>query len=151
MLVWLSGQYPCGRLGKAVKEQLGLQRSVITANTVSEYEMTFHHNTSSENNTLSLTNDTASSVSAVVNTTEPPTVDSKIPHWLFYPTLATIKAESSIIERIVGGKEATPGEIPWQVRTNRKITVIVLKYCNLAEVTDHDNIRPLDVRKEDLI
>lgn len=48
-------------------------------------------------------------------TTVKPTSDGKIPSWHFFPTLPTIKAESDIDERIVGGNEATRGEIPWQV------------------------------------
>lgn len=38
----------------------------------------------------------------------------KVPSWAF-PTVSTIKAEMKFQERVVGGDEAIPGEIPWQV------------------------------------
>lgn len=35
--------------------------------------------------------------------------------WAFFPTQPTIKNATNNKHRIVGGNEATPGEIPWQV------------------------------------
>ena len=130
----MSVQYPCGQLGKTIRDKLS-GRSLIDAETVNQHEMSLNNThvnmsaenaeTTSENNTLSLINATASPVPPVViNSTLQPTPDGGIPTWKFYPTLPTIKADTSIDERIVGGNEATRGEIPWQVRANRQMTII---------------------------
>ncbi|KAG7258780.1 hypothetical protein CRUP_014296, partial [Coryphaenoides rupestris] len=41
-------------------------------------------------------------------------VDGGISHWAFHPTVATITPQDNEEQRIVGGSEAIPGEIPWQ-------------------------------------
>ncbi|KAJ3589106.1 hypothetical protein NHX12_009954, partial [Muraenolepis orangiensis] len=41
--------------------------------------------------------------------------DEGIPHWAFFPTATTITTQDNDEQRIVGGNEAIPGEIPWQV------------------------------------
>uniref|UniRef100_A0A8C2WU54 Coagulation factor IX n=1 Tax=Cyclopterus lumpus TaxID=8103 RepID=A0A8C2WU54_CYCLU len=38
-----------------------------------------------------------------------------LPSWAFFPTLPTITAQDNTDQRIVGGDDAIPGEIPWQV------------------------------------
>lgn len=41
--------------------------------------------------------------------------ESEIPYWAF-PTLPSITERDNTGQRIVGGDEAIPGEIPWQVQ-----------------------------------
>lgn len=67
-------------------------------------------------------------------TTVKPTSDGEIPSWHFFPTLPTIKAESNIDERIVGGNEATRGEIPWQVALINQATG--LAFCGGSLLSD---------------
>lgn len=67
-------------------------------------------------NIRSVRSDSSSSVNPAEasSVTETPTEKKKLPSWAF-PTLPTITAEKNTDQRIVGGDEAIPGEIPWQV------------------------------------
>ncbi|KAK2882098.1 hypothetical protein Q8A73_022608 [Channa argus] len=65
----------------------------------------------------SLKSDSNSSMTVLnsSNITETPTEKKQPPPWAFFPTLPTITGQVNNDQRIVGGDEATPGEIPWQV------------------------------------
>uniref|UniRef100_A0A8C1JWZ6 Coagulation factor IX n=1 Tax=Cyprinus carpio TaxID=7962 RepID=A0A8C1JWZ6_CYPCA len=112
-----TGQYPCGRLGANIAETLN-SRSLISAENGNQSDSLNHINTTEHNTTES-------------SPTDPPDVNrSSTPQptlkniTSFFPTWHTKKNATNTENRIVGGNEATPGEIPWQVVFIEKVNKI---------------------------
>lgn len=110
-LLIFPGDFPCGRL--AVNVISALSSRSAQANLPEESL------NDTINNSLLLPKqsghvDSTANHSATNNVTWKPTL-SELPSWAFSPTLPTIQKEVATGQRIVGGNEVTPGEIPWQV------------------------------------
>ncbi|XP_062341760.1 coagulation factor IXb isoform X1 [Osmerus eperlanus] len=117
------GEYPCGRLGKAVTSALS-SRSIITAtDRDQERSADFNMTETPESSSVNLTSEDAGPEEN--NTTALPAVApgvGDLSDWDFYPTLPTILEKTSSDKRIVGGNDVIPGEVPWQVSLMNRVT-----------------------------
>ncbi|XP_043106069.1 coagulation factor IXb [Puntigrus tetrazona] len=123
-----TGQYPCGRLGVNIVETLN-SRTLIAAGNGNQSHSLNHINATEYNTTESSLTGPPN-----VNGTSTPQPTLKNITSIF-PTQPTIKNATNTKHRIVGGSEATPGEIPWQVVFIEKVNKIA--FCGgslLSEV-----------------
>lgn len=135
--------YPCGRLARSIAESLNT-RSIISAEDGNQIHSVNYVNTTEFNKTETSPTDTPAvynTTTPIYNTTSPHATLENIPSWAFYPTLPTITNKPNEEHRIVGGLEAKPGEIPWQVRhlanafiesDIQEMTLVHLRQCNTA-------------------
>uniref|UniRef100_A0AAY5EJ73 Coagulation factor IX n=1 Tax=Electrophorus electricus TaxID=8005 RepID=A0AAY5EJ73_ELEEL len=113
--------FPCGRLGKEIATALDSFRSINEEN-VQQTQSVNHPNMTERNHTAPI-NTTQATLSSA------PSQPTKAQPWPFFPTLPTIKNQTNNQHRIVGGSEALPGEIPWQVISN-------ITFCGGALLSD---------------
>ncbi|XP_026864062.2 coagulation factor IXb [Electrophorus electricus] len=118
--------FPCGRLGKEIATALDSFRSINEEN-VQQTQSVNHPNMTERNHTAPI-NTTQATLSSA------PSQPTKAQPWPFFPTLPTIKNQTNNQHRIVGGSEALPGEIPWQVALIVKISNIT--FCGGALLSD---------------
>ncbi|MCI4387913.1 hypothetical protein PGIGA_G00079470 [Pangasianodon gigas] len=119
--------YPCGRLGKNIANTLAT-RTLITKETVNQIHTNQRENVTERNLTAANSTNAPELSSATVR----PTLREH--HWAFFPTLPTVIQETKTDQRIVGGMEATPGEIPWQVALVHKEKEMV--FCGGSLLSD---------------
>lgn len=67
-----------------------------------------------------MSNDEASSVTEAPAAAVATRKKRQLPYWAF-PTLPTITETENLDQKIVGGNEVTPGEIPWQVGVGYRV------------------------------
>ncbi|XP_051541859.1 coagulation factor IXb [Myxocyprinus asiaticus] len=115
-------QYPCGRLRKSIVQT----RTLTSAENGNQIYSVSHVNTTEykASQTDNITETSPTDPPAVYNTSTPHPTLGNIPSWAFFPTLPTIQNATKSGQRIIGGNEATPGEIPWQVVFMHKLNKI---------------------------
>ncbi|KAJ8266946.1 hypothetical protein GJAV_G00136480 [Gymnothorax javanicus] len=128
------GDYPCGRLGKSVLAARSGTRAIYALPPDPSFNDTIQ--------LLSLLNATDVPSTSTANITTPSPTSTTTAHQSlddlaiadFFPALPTIVTKENQGNRIVGGNEVTPGEIPWQVALIDKQTLV--GFCGGSILTE---------------
>ncbi|XP_030648452.1 coagulation factor IXb [Chanos chanos] len=138
------GEFSCGRISEKILP-------LLSARSMGHVPSSDLFNVSESNVTAGNTTETPATANGAIS---PPSV-SNIPSWVFYPTAQTLSEKTNNQTRIVGGNEATPGEVPWQVALINKKTGAV--FCGGSLLSEYwvitaahclveDKIGPFSVR-----
>ncbi|KAL7848526.1 hypothetical protein AOLI_G00232440 [Acnodon oligacanthus] len=121
-----TAKYSCGRLSSHVATA-PFSRTLFSAGTVNQVHSLEHENRTESNQT-----EPNSTVPTALSS--PTTSPATERDWAFFPTLPTLTEKKNDDQRIVGGNEATPGEIPWQVALVTKDKKLV--FCGGSLLTE---------------
>ncbi|TRY99263.1 hypothetical protein DNTS_022823 [Danionella cerebrum] len=123
------GPFPCGRLGNSIADSLKTRSLISSENGNQSHSvnpLTINHVNTTDNNTKR-------------SLETPPGVNSTSTDQYSQQNTSSLHSASNVTNtqhRIVGGDEATPGEIPWQVVFLEKVNK--LAFCGGSLLREHD-------------